>query len=184
MTDLTDRLAALGVTLPEVEALADPRTARDIERLRANYNGVEQLQAALAAVVGLLEDARHHNWVESQAARKATKRAEKAEDQRMQLKADIDTLRGLLDRAEAENARLLRLLDKPFLEKLAELEAENARLREAWRNDHNALTDRGSELLAENKLLVDHAAEHERLQKQAEAALVMRAIAKQEADHD
>jgi len=99
-------------------------------------------------------------------------------------KHSYHVMRGERDKAEAENARLLRLLDKPFLEKLAELEAENARLREAWRNDHNALTDRGSELLAENKLLVDHAAEHERLQKQAEAALVMRAIAKQEADHD
>jgi len=89
-----------------------------------------------AAIAELEEEARHHNWVESQVARKATKRAEKAESDVKWLKEKVRLTEAqfvqrtqMWERAETENTRLMRLLDKPFLEKLAELEAEIARLR-------------------------------------------------------
>jgi len=90
MTDLTDRLAALGVTLPDVDAYQSAAqmhfsTAVTSSERKANFI-IARADAALAAVVGLLEDARHHNWVESQTARKATKRAEKAEAENTRLR--------------------------------------------------------------------------------------------------
>jgi hypothetical protein len=86
MTDITARLAALGVEVPEVERVLIPHvsTAHSLPGTCLPAIGEpsrDEWLAALAAVVDLLEDAK---------------------DQRMQLKADIDTLKGLLEQAEAE----------------------------------------------------------------------------------
>lgn len=99
MTDtIPTRLAALGIELAEVEALNDPRTARDIERLRANYNGVEQLQAALAAVVELAEglDERQQAWKD---------RAEQAKSELGTCEIQRQMQQDRAEKAEAEVAR-------------------------------------------------------------------------------
>jgi len=55
MTDLTDRLAALGVTLPEVDKWRD--ASRDTKRHMHGWAPIPIADAAIAAVVGELERA-------------------------------------------------------------------------------------------------------------------------------
>jgi len=74
-------------------------------------------------------------------------------------KHSYHVMRGERDKAEAENARLMRLLDKPFLEKLAELEAENkllTRHNEGWRGKWMDQKQRAEKAEAENVRLRDY----------------------------
>lgn len=97
MTDLADRLAAIGVTLPEVEAYEEHVGERQHWMLQADMVFREKAEPALAAVVGELE--------------RAVAEAKELAMTLISVKlppdaAQVAVQRLRAERAEAENARL------------------------------------------------------------------------------